>query len=80
MELKVFGTLVKEDREYCHEYVCGRIAGIGYMILGCENTNGWNSADDGSILVMRCTQEQYDRFTEIIEELYPNLCEFNWMV
>lgn len=83
MELKVFDTLVKEGHKLYNDYVRGRITGIAYMICDerkdacrpCMIIDGI-----GYVFTLRCTQEQYDRLTKVIEDMYPDLCEFNWKV
>jgi hypothetical protein len=62
--------------------VKGRISGIQCVICEVykEKTVGFANkrVDDGDILQVMCTQEQYDKFAEIVERYYPELCTFNY--
>lgn len=56
----------------------GIIYGVQYAL--CRNTEiDWiyTMALKRKTVAFECTEEQYDRFKEIMEELYPNFCEFD---
>lgn len=83
MELNDFYTLVKEGHKFDEPYIRGRISGIAHALChNCDKTLSrcWREGDGipGKVAVVRCTQDVYDRFAQVIEELYPGLCEFNY--
>lgn len=76
-------TLIRGDYKFQvpEEYILGKIAGIGYMI--CGQSRGYTMRrikDKGAIYEKEFTVDEYDNFMNIIEELYPGLCEFNYQV
>lgn len=84
MEKRLFWTLIKYNHKLGdNKYVRGRISGIQLVL--CEK----NSEDElifanmrteeGVILRTITTQTNYDKFTKLIEELYPGLCIFDYM-
>lgn len=61
------------------EYVLGKISGIGYMV--CEKNEGgiiYYIQNKGYVYENEFTIDEYDNFINIIEELYPGLCIFNY--
>lgn len=39
----------------------------------------WTNKDESiRYLKTECTQEQYEKFKEYVENMYPGLCEFYW--
>ena len=82
MDVKKFKTLVKKEEGLGdNEYVRGRISGIIIALCYDENKHPyrWSHADEkGRVITIRCTDEQYDKFKEIVDECYPNLCQFNY--
>ena len=82
-EIMEFMTLIKKDHEIkrwncLNDYVVGTIRGIQYVI--CHEPGESEFAhiriNEGLILTTDCTKEQYQHFSDIVEELYPGLCEF----
>lgn len=80
MERRIFNTLVKKEHAKFgdNKYVNGRISGIGYMInesdMNFANTHG----NEGFIYINKFTTDEYEKFKEIVEKLYPGLCEFDY--
>lgn len=81
MEERLFWTLIKANHRLGgNEYIHGRISGIQYII--CQETDmvtGNMENDDGFILSIITTQNKYNKFAKIIEEMYPGLCTFDYM-
>lgn len=87
---KIFSTRIKEDHKFGeNEYVRGRISGIQSLIcvkgfpFKVMNKCGHAVATIykegvGHILTVRTTQKKYDKFKEVVEKLYPDLCEFDY--
>ena len=80
MERKIFKTLVKNDHAKFggNKYVIGRISGIGYMISALDIEHGNTGNNEGFIYINEFTTDEYENFKQIIEKLYPGLCEFNY--
>ena len=80
MEKKIFKTLVKDHHvKYGRNaYIRGRISGIQLMVCEGHKTHINKGIDGGILNVCECYPEQYERFTEIVEEIYPGLCIFNY--
>lgn len=90
MEEKVFYTLIKKEHMFFgNDFVEGKI--IGYLDICVENFKpirgkvskisiNWSDDTPGKIVRARCTQEQYDRFVEIVNMQYPYFCEFNYEI
>lgn len=84
MEARTFVTHVKKGarpwRDDNCDFVVGRVSGMKTAI--CDFDNKPDYADyygpDGVLLITKCTQEQYDKFTEIVEKNYPGLCDFDY--
>ena len=78
MDEQTFGTIIKEKHKFGgNDFIVGKISGIGYMC--CGKTRYAMAQDPKSkVLYIRykCTKEQYEKFVEIVEGLYPGLCEF----
>lgn len=82
MEKIIFKTLVKKDHTKFggNKYVNGRISGIGYMISESDRKFGNGHIDEGFIYINKFTTDEYEKFKQIVEKLYPGLCEFNYQV
>ena len=78
MELREVKTLIKGNHEKFggNDYVRGRISGIGLMLLKGERP--FEKTDKGTVMVHKCTVNEYDEFMNLIEDLYPGLCKFNY--
>lgn len=89
---KKFKTLVKKyylsrngKKVKCNDYILGKISGIA-CVLFKEESNRYaiirqyddNNRAIGDILTHVTTQEQYDEFTKIVDDLYPELCIFDY--
>ena len=79
MEKKIFKTLVKDNHVKFgrNSYIRGRISGIQYVVCD-KDTYANKSIDGGIIQTCKCTPEQYEQFTEIVDKMYPGLCIFNY--
>ena len=81
MDKKEFKTLVKKNHEKFggNEYVRGKISGISYILCGKETYPHLEDAETGDVIITHeCYQEQYDIFKITIEDLYPDLCIFDY--
>lgn len=90
MEKRIFQTYVGTKFRKVEDvtYIRGRISGIMFIMCGLVDTdprkgypNVMITKDDNVIayiMKVKCTQDQYDRFTEVIENTYPGLCKFDW--
>ena len=81
MEKREVKTLIKWKHNLGdNHYVRGKISGIAYVIL--NNAEGEQYANErineGFILTHKCDVNQYDRFINVIEEMYPGLCIFDY--
>ena len=75
-----FRTFIKKDHKLGgRDYIVGRISGIMYCMCQDKNDISYGIAKDDSVvkLIVKCTKEQYDAFSEVIEDMYPGLCVFN---
>lgn len=82
MEKRLYKTLVKANQKLGNsEYVRGRISGIEFVI--CEGVVDASYAtrvdEKGHILTTKCTADQYERFRMLVAEMYPGLCEFDYV-
>lgn len=86
-EKRKFATLIKDGEEGSvfgarNGYVVGRICGFMEVLCGLltgGQTKGFlKRTEDGVILYAECTAEQYDKFRELTESHYPNVCEFDY--
>lgn len=78
---RIFGTLVKEDHKLGkNEYIHGRISGILKVLCTKDGVEfGMRELSNvGLILTTECTKSNYYKFMEVIEDLYPGLCEFDY--
>ena len=81
-ETKKFKTLVKSGKDVKkvwrgNTYIRGRISGILCGI--CRNAYyPVDIVENGKVYTVECTPEKYAEATEVIEEHYPGLCEFNY--
>lgn len=74
-------TLIKYNHKFGgNEYIKGRISGIAYSICGFNRKNEISNTriDNGDVLECKFTVDEYDTFINIIEELYPGLCIFDY--
>lgn len=62
------------------EYIVGFVRGIQYAY--CDSTSMivfatmHNGGEEYTVLASVCTEENYQKFVEAVEERFPNLCEF----
>jgi hypothetical protein len=81
MEKRKFRTLIKGEHSLGrNKHVSGRISGIAYVILEEKPLVGFANVilrNGDEILTNECTEAQYEKFTKIVEELYPELCIFD---
>lgn len=86
MEERKYRTLIKKNHKFGeNEYVQGRISGIQEVICDRDRNGVDNPAvevlydvmNTGLVLTTLCSQEQYDRFAELVEKHYPGLCVFD---
>ena len=78
---RMFYTLVKADHKLGgNTYILGRISGIKSVL--CDEDYKIAIAnmkkDNGTILSVLTTNEQYEKFTKYIEDIYPDLCIFDY--
>ena len=73
----IFRTLIKNNHRLDEKYVRGLLYGIYYMCCGHSGYD-YTRVNEGSVMIFRCTQEQYVEFTKVIENVYPGLCVFNY--
>ena len=82
MEKRIFKTIVRADHKFGYsEYVRGRISGIQLAMCDEDPENGfcWSYVPGvGDMIKTECTPEKYGAFTKVIEELYPELCIFDY--
>lgn len=81
MEKKFFKTLVKDnhDKYGRNTYIRGRVSGIQLMVCGEGHDTYANKGIEGGVLMTcKCSPEQYERFSEIVDGIYPGLCIFNY--
>lgn len=69
------------------EIICELYAGIeeledddGIVRVYETYRGSWLCSNDETLyyLKMICTQEQYEKFKEYVENVFPGLCEFYW--
>lgn len=81
MGKRIFRTLIKKEHKLGgNTYVEGRLSGIQYVVC-CKNIElqyAQIGIEEGTVLLTMCTPKQYEKFSKIVEELYPGLCEFNY--
>lgn len=83
MEGNLYRTLLKNESKFgANDYVRGRISGIMAVICGEEPKRGYAhfGCEDGIVLTTKCTALQYQKFSDLVEDIYPGLCEFNYVV
>lgn len=87
----MFKTLVKKSHKYGEDpYIIGKLAGYHRLICdGFLDENRKTNSDfigimqtnipEGLIVITRCTPEDYDKFTKLVQRDFPkDLCTFNW--
>ena len=83
MEKHVFKTLIKGDHKLNNKYIQGRISGISYVLCGGREGNNFaihESIKDKSVtFTVKCTTKEYVEFRKVIEDLYPDLCKFDYI-
>ena len=82
MEKKYFiNTLIKSDHKFGgNEYIIGRISGIGYILSGEHKDEALIITDKGTIYSNVFTAQNYDKFINIIDKLYPGLITANYKI
>ena len=73
--------LANAGRISSNDYVIGRIMGANYVICNGVPDKGWAVVGDGDgthIFNTECTAGKYAAFAEIVEEMYPGLCIFDY--
>ena len=80
MGKNIYCVLVKHDHDKFagNEYVRGRIAGFMEIICGPFMSVWTNIPDIGYTINVKCTRRKYNKLCEIIEQNYPDLCEFDY--
>lgn len=79
MEKKICKTLVKDNHKYGRNaYVRGRISGIQLIVCEGYKTHSNRGIEGGILHICECLPEQYERFSEIVDRIYPGLCIFNY--
>lgn len=75
---KTYWTRINADRKWDkNAYVRGVIEGIRLMSAGKE-TDHYLEEDIGDVYYsMTCSDTTYRTFKELVEEKYPNLCDFD---
>lgn len=79
-QVSVYKTLVKRNHRLGdNDYVLGRISGISDCLLG-PALGPWARPRNGvgKIRAHICTRKDYEDFAEVIEEMYPGLCIFDY--
>ena len=72
-------TLIKRNHKFGGiEYILGIITGIGYVESGYSKKSVKMIIDEGYVYKDEFTPDEYDKFINIIEELYPGLCKFDY--
>lgn len=77
-DTKILSKAGKLDR---NDYMVGRIRGVNYVICNGGSCIEYATIEhgDGSIdFRTECTADQYTAFAEIVEEMYPGLCVFDY--
>ena len=82
MEKEYFiNTLIKRDHKFGgNEYIIGRISGIGYILSGEHKDEALIITDKGTIYSNVFTAQNYDKFINIIDKLYPGLITANYKI
>lgn len=71
-----YATLIKA---WVGSWVYGPIFGIQYAI--CGNTKmdcAVNGMTGDTVVEFSCTKLQYDKFSELVKSLYPDVCVFDY--
>lgn len=78
--MEKFKTLVKDNhnRYGRNAYVRGKISGIQMMVCESDKVYANEGIEGGVLYTCECTPEQYEKFIEIVESIYPGLCIFNY--
>lgn len=75
---KTFNTIVKADQEIGRkDYVIGMIAGIMRSMCGMFDGALVTLSNGNHQLTTTCEPDKYDKFSNMIERLYPGLCVFD---
>ena len=82
MEKKyTIATLIKWEHTLgTSEYVFGRITGVGYIVSGENKAKALMVTEEGSIYSNIFTVQNYDKFINIIDKLYPGLITANYKI
>lgn len=81
MERKTVLTLIKRDHmNVGDEFILGRISGIGYCMSGFNRGYVLMRNEEGFIYKTKFTVDEYDKFINEIDKLYPGLCIFDYKV
>lgn len=82
MEKRIFKTLIlKKGRLGKNKYVHGRICGMNLVLCGgVESDRRFPLLENRKITIIlsECTQKQYNKFKELVEEVYPGICIFDY--
>ena len=77
-----FKTLLKSDWSSIvngnNLFVRGYITGVMDSICGIKRYHMVDGCDEGFILTCKCTPNQYERFSKIVEEQCPEVCIFDY--
>ena len=82
MEKRKFYTLVKANKLKENLYILGRISGIMHCMCVKDENDHWGNAgiDDGIVMTVRCTPDEYFEFAKVIRDQYPDYCAFDLKV
>lgn len=62
----------------CTDYVRGRINGFSEVLCGLHVRPICVEPENGDrYICVKCTEEQYQAFQNLVEKRYPGLCEFD---
>ena len=77
---KFYTTIIKKDNALSgNPYVYGRIIGISEVIFEHEFCSYWHKDmnDGASYFTVFGKESDYEKFQEMIERIYPGLCDFD---
>lgn len=75
-------TRIRNDHKFSDsDFVLGKIIGYADVICyGRSHTPIELNRETGEYFYgVYCTEEEYGRFSKMVEEHYPGLCEFNYV-
>lgn len=89
MERRTFKTLIKGRHKLCDEYARARVSAMALEIIGNYSSNrlifdeklvdGKPIKETGNLIMTHeCTKEEYAKFRDNVEVVYPGLCIFDY--